>query len=152
MAKIALGVNQLDLKLKNLDLVDMLSERHLQLRNITEKLWNDSNDIYLSNSEWFILARIYENEPTIAYVCKHVNISRQATHKVIRNLEAKGLLEINNVENNKKEKRIRLTTLGNECYKKNELMKANLENEIANNIGAEQLKNLKDFLKLDWGL
>ena len=35
---------------------------------------------------------------------------------------------------------------------KNELMKAKIEKEIANKIGPEQLKLLKDYLKLDWGL
>lgn len=142
----------MDFELKNLDLIDMLSERHLQLRKITEKLWNDSSDIYLSNSEWFIMARIYKKQPTIAYVSKLVDISRQATHKFIKSLEAKGLVEIKNVENNKKDKYIRLTKLGEECYEKNESQKANLEKEIADKIGPERLKLLKDFLKLDWGL
>jgi len=36
---------------QHLDLVDILSERHYLLRKMTEKLWNDSSDIYLSNSE-----------------------------------------------------------------------------------------------------
>lgn len=152
MSKICLGVNGLDFELKNMDLIDSLSERHLQLRKLTEKHWNDSSDIYMSNSEWFILARMYKKQPTIAYVTKHVDISRQATHKFIRNLEAKGLVEINNVENNKKDKCIRLTKLGEECYEKNEALKANVEKEIADKIGPEQLKLLKDFLKLDWGL
>jgi DNA-binding MarR family transcriptional regulator len=152
VSKISIGVNWVDFGLKNLDLIDMLSERHLQLRKITEKRWNDSSDIYLSNSEWFIMARIYKKQPTIAYVTKHVDISRQATHKFIKSLEAKGLVEINNVENNKKDKCIRLTKLGEECFEKNESLKANLEIEIANKIGPEQLKLLKDFLKLDWAL
>lgn len=152
MSKISIGVNWLDLELNNLDLIDILSERHLQLRKITEKLWNDSSDIYLSNSEWFIMARIYKKQPTIAFVSKNLDISRQATHKFIKILEAKGIVEINNVEYNKKDKCIRLTELGEECYEKNESLKANLEKEIADKIGPEQLKILKDFLKLDWGL
>ncbi|MFJ8063619.1 MarR family winged helix-turn-helix transcriptional regulator [Psychrobacillus sp. NPDC096426] len=142
----------MDLKIENLDLIDVLSERHLQLRKITEKLWNDSSAIYLSNSEWFIMSRIYKKQPTIAFVTKHVDISRQATHKFIKSLEAKGLVEISNAEHNKKDKCIRLTKLGEECYEKNESLKANLEKEIAEKIGPEQLKLLKDFLKLDWGL
>ena len=152
MSKISLGVNELDLEIKSLDLIDRLSERHLQLRKITEKLWNDNSDIYLSNSEWFIMARIYKKQSTIAYVSKHVDISRQATHKFIKSLEVKGLVEISNVENNKRDKRIRLTKLGEECYEKNESLKANLEKDISDKIGSEQLKLLKDFLDLDWGL
>lgn len=140
-------------KMKNLDLIDMISERHVQLRSITEKLWNDNSDIYISNTEWYILARIYEKQqPTISYVSKNVYISRQATHKFIKHLEAKGLVEIKNVENNKKEKCIRLTSLGEECYEKNASLKAALEKKIADKIGMEQISFLKETLKSDWGV
>ncbi|MFJ7726679.1 MarR family transcriptional regulator [Neobacillus sp. NPDC097160] len=102
--------------LQHLDLFDLISEHHIQLRKISEKLWNDSNDIYLSNSEWFILARIYQKkQATISCISKRVDISRQAIHKFIKRLEVKGLVEINNLENNKKEKSIQLTKLGKEC-------------------------------------
>ncbi|AXI07765.1 MarR family transcriptional regulator [Oceanobacillus zhaokaii] len=142
----------MDFELKNLDLIDVLSERHLQLRKMTENSWNDSMDIYLSNSEWFIIARTYKKQPTISYVSKHVDISRQATHKSIKSLEAKGLVEIHNVKNNKKDKWIQLTELGEECYRRNEALKANIESRIADKIGAKQLEYLKETLKSDWGL
>ncbi|WP_338448148.1 MarR family winged helix-turn-helix transcriptional regulator [Niallia oryzisoli] len=137
---------------QHLDLFDILSERHYLLRSITEKLWNDSSEIYISNSEWFIMARIYKKQPTIAYVSKHVDISRQATHKFIKSLESKGLVEIQNVENNKKEKCLRLTPLGEECYEKNKALKATLEKKIEEKIGKEKLFLLTEILKLDWGL
>lgn len=139
-------------ELQNLDLIDLLSEHHLQLRRICELSWNDSSDIYISNSEWFIMARIYQKQPTISYVSKHVDISRQATHKLIKNLESKGLIAIKSVENNKKDKCLQLTVLGEECYEKNESLKATLEKQIADTIGAEQLALLKDILKSNWGL
>jgi DNA-binding MarR family transcriptional regulator len=140
-------------KMENLDLMDLISERHVQLRSITEKLWNDNSEIYLSNSEWFIMARIYEKkQPTIAYVSKNVDISRQATHKFLKLLKEKGLVEISNVENNKKEKCIQLTQLGQECYEKNQSLKAALVEKITGKIGVEQLSLLKEILKADWGL
>ena len=142
----------MDSEFKNMDIIDMVSERHLQLRKLTEKRWNDSSDIYLSNSEWFIMARIYKKQPTIAYVSKNVDISRQATHKFIKSLEAKGIVEISSVEYNKKDKCIRLTKLGEECYERSQSLKVNLEKEIADKIGSEQFTLLKDLLKLDWGL
>ncbi|MFJ7727342.1 MarR family winged helix-turn-helix transcriptional regulator [Neobacillus sp. NPDC097160] len=149
-----IGVNRLtsNSELQNLDLIDLISERHSLVRKISEKAWNDKSEIYISNSEWYIMARIYKKRPTISYVTKNVEISRQAIHKFIKNLSAKGLVEINNLENNKKEKCIQLTALGEECYEKNEALKAQLENKIAEKIGAEQVKNLKDLLKLDWGI
>jgi DNA-binding MarR family transcriptional regulator len=137
---------------EHLDLIDLLSERHHLLRGITEKLWNNSSDIYISNSEWFIMARIYKKQPTIAYVSKNVDISRQAVHKFIKKLETKGLVEVMNVENNNKEKCIRLSSLGEECYEKNETLKATLEKQIGEKIGEEQIALLKDILKSDWGL
>jgi DNA-binding MarR family transcriptional regulator len=147
-----IGVNRLisNSELQNLDLIDLLSERHTLVRSISEKTWNDNSDLYISNSEWYIMARIYKKEPTISYVTKNVEISRQAIHKFIKNLAAKGLVEISNAGHNKKEKCIRLTALGEECYEKNAALKAELENKIAEKIGAEQVKILKNLLKLEW--
>lgn len=142
----------MDSELKNLDLIDLLSERHIQLRSITEKLWNDTSNISISNSEWFIMARIYKKKPTISYVTKHVDISRQAVHKFIKKLESKGLVEICNLENDKKNKCIVLTSLGEECYEKNIALKGTIEKKITKNLSAEKVALLKEALETDWGL
>jgi DNA-binding MarR family transcriptional regulator len=147
-----IGVKRMHSELHNLDLIDLISERHGLLRKISEKLWNDSSNIYISTSEWYIMSRIYKNQPTISYVSKHVDISRQATHKFIKSLESKGLIEITNSKNNNKDKCLKLTTLGEECYEKNMSLKAGLEQKIAERIGVGQLEVLKDILKSDWGL
>ena len=139
-------------ELQHLDLIDLLSERHGLVRKIAEKAWNDQSETYISNSEWYIMARIYKKRPSISYVTKNVDISRQAIHKFIKSLSAKGLVEIHNVKNNKKEKCIQLTTLGEECFHKNEELKAELENKIAEKIGSEHVKTLKTLLKLEWGI
>jgi DNA-binding MarR family transcriptional regulator len=96
------------------------------------------------------MARVYKRQPSVAYVTKNVDISRQALHKFIKKLTEKGLVETKNVENNKKEKSIHLTALGEECYEKNEVLKTQLENEIAEKIGIEKVNILKDILKVDW--
>ena len=141
-----------DAELQKLNLIDLISERHITTRRISEKAWNDNSEFHISNSEWYIMARIYKKQPTIAYVTKNVDISRQAIHKFIKNLASKGLVEVKNVENNKKEKCIRLTAFGEECYEKNEALKAQLENRIAEKIGTDQMEILKDILKSDWGI
>lgn len=138
--------------LENLEFFDLLSERHIQIRSIIEKRWNDSSDIYISNSEWFILSRIYQKQPTISFVSKQVNISRQATHKFIRNLEAKGILTIKNLENNKKDKCVQLTELGETCYQEYIGLKADLEKKIIEKIGEKQFGLLIEILESDWGL
>ncbi len=73
---IMIGVIRMNAELQHLDLIDSISERHVQLRRITEKLWNDNSEVSISNSEWFIMARIYKKQPTISAVSKNVDISR----------------------------------------------------------------------------
>ena len=98
------------------------------------------------------MARIYKKQTTISNVSKNVDISRQAVHKFIKNLESKGLIEVMNVKNNNKEKGIQLTLLGEECFEKNEALKATIEKKIADKIGEKQVTYLKELLKSDWGL
>ncbi|AZK45664.1 MarR family winged helix-turn-helix transcriptional regulator [Paenibacillus lentus] len=142
----------MSLESENLDLIDLISERHVLLRNLNSQLWNESHDLHISNSEWFIMARIYKKQPTISYVTKHVDISRQATHKFIKNLESKGLVEVSKAQHNNKDKCIRLTKFGEECFEKNEIIKATLEAKIIETIGIEQVTQLKQILQTDWGL
>ncbi|RFB17206.1 MarR family transcriptional regulator [Bacillus sp. HNG] len=142
----------MDPVLQQLDLIDLISERHGQLRGIAEKLWNETSDIAISNSEWYIMSRIYKKQPTIAYVSKNVDISRQATHKFIKNMKAKGLVNVMDVEHNRKEKSIELTPFGEECYEKNEALKSKIEKQLAEKIGDEQVELLKNVLKMDWEL
>ena len=137
---------------QTLDLIDLISERHISIRALCEKAWNNSSNIPISNSEWFIMARIYKNQPTISHVSKNVDISRQATHKFVKKLEAKGLVKIQNVEGNNKDKCVQLTELGELCYEKNEAFKASLIETITNQIGEENVRKLHEILEMDWGL
>ena len=61
-------------------------------------------------------------------------------------------MKVSQVEHNKKEKCIRLTTLGEACYEKIESLKAELEKKIADQVGREKLDIFKEILKLDWGI
>ncbi|EHB65973.1 MarR family winged helix-turn-helix transcriptional regulator [Paenibacillus lactis] len=139
-------------EVKTLDLIDLISERHVLLRTLNDRLWHKSHDLHISNSEWFIMARIYKKQTTISHVAKQVDISRQATHKFIKNLEAKGLVEVSRAQHNNKDKCIRLTKFGEECFEHNEAIKAKLEAKIIASIGEEQADQLKRLLTMDWGL
>ncbi|HZH93226.1 MAG TPA: MarR family transcriptional regulator [Tissierellaceae bacterium] len=139
-------------ELKNLDLIDLISERHLQLRDIAEEDWNKASDIHISNSEWFILARIYQRNPSVSQVTRRVDMSRQAVHKFAKGLQAKGLVEIRDSRHNKRDKCLRLTSLGKECYEKNLILKKDLESKIGELIGQDRLDSLKEILALNWGI
>src|SRR5690554_902512 len=95
--------------LENLDLIDLISERHLQLRSIAEREWNEKGDIHISNSEWFILARIYKKSPSVSQVTRRVDMSRQAVHKLAKSLQSKGLVEITDSRHNNRDKCLVLT-------------------------------------------
>lgn len=146
------GVRYLDSEFQKLDLIDLLSERYVMLKSVREEKWSEISDITVSNSEWYIMARIYKKQPTISYVTKNVHITRQATHKFIKRLESKGLVEITKANNNKRDKCIQLTELGELCFEKNIELKKEMEKKIAEKIGDNQLRALKKILKVDWGL
>ncbi|RHW33446.1 MarR family transcriptional regulator [Lysinibacillus yapensis] len=140
------------IKVEQLDLFDLISERHNKVRRLLEEKWNESSDITISNSEWFILAKISGGtHPTIASLAKEVQISRQATHKFIKKLETKGIVEMFYKHNNR-DKFIQLTELGEMCVNKYLLLKKEVEEGISERVGKEQLTQLKNLLKSDWGL
>ncbi|MFJ3389630.1 MULTISPECIES: MarR family winged helix-turn-helix transcriptional regulator [unclassified Lysinibacillus] len=139
-------------ELQNRDVIDLLSERHELLRRLAEEKWNKHNDIYISNSEWYILGMIYKKQLTISDVAKNVKFSRQATHKIIKSLEVKGLVTITSVEHSKKHKAIRMTEFGEDCFEKNQFCKAEIEKQLVNTIGEDQVIRLKNILKLNWDM
>lgn len=122
------------------------------LRGKIEEYWNENSELRVSNSEWFILARVYKKSPTIASISKSVDITRQATHKLVKGLEAKGLVEIHQAERSKKEKTVRLTEYGIENYEHYLSIKESLKNKIATTIGEEKFKFLKDILAAEWNI
>lgn len=137
---------------KQLSFIDLISERHVKLRQLCNEMWNNNHDLYISNSEWQIIAIAYQNRPTISHVTKKMGISRQATHKLIKNMEINGLVEPRKVEDNNKDKCLQLTPFGETCYEENERIKATIEKQILTRIGADNAAQLKALLQLDWGL
>lgn len=137
-------------ELQELDLFDLISERHGLVRSKIENMWNETHDMHISGSEWYIMAKIYKHKRTMAYINKHVNISRQAVHKFVKQLNDKGLVDIQDVEGNKKEKSIQLTALGESCYLESKQHKALLEQQIIESIGEENVHKLIEIMKMDW--
>ncbi len=136
--------------LNNVGLVNLIIEKHEYVRHMIESLWEEQSDIKISQTEWYIMHKIYGYKPTISDVSKNVTITRQATHKNIKSLQAKGLVEISNSENSKRDKCISLTKLGVQCCDKHTELKSNFENKVALIIGEDRLLILKDILKANW--
>ncbi|MFJ8260570.1 MarR family transcriptional regulator [Rummeliibacillus sp. NPDC094406] len=139
-------------QLEELDVLDLLSKRHMNLRKKVERMWNSANEIKISNSEWYVISFTYKKQPTIATITKQVDITRQATHKLIKGLEQKGVLEIHNALHNKKDKCVTLTSYGDSIYEEYTKIKNELESDISHHIGKEQLQLLKAIISNDWGI
>lgn len=135
---------------KLLDLIDLISERHVYIRTHIEKLWNEKYEIKMNNTEWHVIAKLYSGSDTIADITRKVHVSRQATHKLIKNLEQKQLIEIYDDQKNKKIKKVRLTPFGAQCYEQYMKMKEQMEVSIEQSIGPMLYEQLKKGLSMDW--
>lgn len=134
------------------NMMELLLDRYLWIEAAFEKAWEEQSDLAISQTEWKILGRIERDGLPVARITKNLHITRQAIHKLIKNLSAKGLIELYPMENNKKERCIALTELGHECYDIYTNIHAHIENQIAANIGAGEMESLKATLQSDWGL
>ena len=135
---------------KHLDLIDLISERHIYIRTYIEKIWNEKYDIKMNNTEWHVIAKLYSGMDTIADITRKVHVSRQATHKLIKNLEQKQLIEIFDDQKNKKIKKVRLTQFGVQCYEQYLKIKEQMEASIEQSIGTELFDQLRRGLSLEW--
>src|SRR5699024_10629294 len=99
-------------QLHELDFIDLLSERHAQLRQLTETAANVDQESKISSSEWYIISIIGAETYTLSELTALVKLTRQAIHKTVKQLEQKELVVLKAVTGNKKEKCVNLTTLG----------------------------------------
>ncbi|WP_245989454.1 MarR family winged helix-turn-helix transcriptional regulator [Ureibacillus thermophilus] len=131
-------------------LVDLLQEKSSLLSKTKSEKWQAISDMPITNSEFSILERVYKNKPLISHVAKRLPFTRQATHKFIKQLEEKELVETKKA--NLRDKSIELTPLGERCYEKHLALKKELEKMIAEEIGEMNVKRLKEILKMEWGI
>lgn len=133
-------------------LFDLIQERFHAMNELLENLWVSFSNKSISLSEWNVIAKIFGQKMFMSQVTKQVSISRQATHKIVKRLEEKGIVEIFKVEYNKRDNCICLTPYGEQCYKKYEELKKEIEKEIIEKIGDNNFQMLKTLLQRDWGL
>lgn len=138
---------------EKMDFVDLMSERHGDLRTLIEELTNkEIFNTHLSSSEWYIIAKIYKNKSNLVELNQSVSLTRQAVHKAVQKLKGKEIAVVNSVAGNKKEKSVSLTDYGEKCYEKYIQVKESLEVHIQNQLGIENMKLLKKQLSEDWCL
>ena len=134
--------------MNNLNIIDLISEKHISLRREVEERWSKSGDEEITHTEAMLLAKINMGKISIAEVARQANISRQAMHKCAKKLENRGYLKFISNENN--QTYTILTEKGvSYCEKSNEL-KERIEKEIEDILGKENIKIIKNMLEKKW--
>lgn len=133
-----------------LEIIDLVSEWHTRLRAELETSWNKESEVAMSNTEWHILTKIYSGMHAISDITKSVYITRQATHKHLKNLQAKQLVEIYSDDQNKKKKNVQLTTQGVYLIQRYNELKDSLECTLKKSIGDVAYNELRTILSKAW--
>lgn len=139
-------------QLHELDFIDLISERHAQLRQLTETAVNVGQESKISSSEWYLISIIGTETYTLSELTSLVKLTRQAIHKTIKQLEHKELVVLKAVTGNKKEKCVNLTAIGRDLWQLNRTYQQELEHHIKTTVGAAQFEQLKALLQTDWDL
>jgi len=143
----------LDNYLEDLNLVDLVSEKHKKLRKEVMKLWVIQHDEYISDSESHMIHMIGNmniKEMTVAQIARKMNISRQGAHKCAKKLIDSEYIIMKAIEGNNRDKLLTLSKKGEEYCKEMLILKQQVEEEIINNIGYENVEFLKNLLRKSW--
>ena len=133
---------------KKLNIIDLISEKHIALRREVEERWSKSREEEITHTEAMLLAKINMGKISLAEVARQANVSRQAMHKCARKLEDKGYLKFIASESN--QTYTSLTEKGILYCKKSNELKEKIEQEIAENLGKENMELIKEILKNKW--
>ena len=132
---------------QELSIVDLISEKHIVHRHEVQDRWAE-NEEEISHNEALLLGKISMGKISIAEIARQANISRQAMFKCAKKLEARGYLSF--VKNEQGNKYTELTEKGQDYCRRNRMLKDELENQIAEVLGKDQLMLLKELLSKEW--
>ena len=134
--------------IKKLNIIDLISEKHITLRREVEERWSESGEEDITHTEAMLLAKINMGKISLAEVARQANVSRQAMHKCAKKLEEKGYLEFIASESN--QTYTCLTEKGVLYCKKSNELKDIIEEEITQKLGEENMKLIKKLLECKW--
>ena len=135
---------------KDLNLIDLLSEKHKKLRKEVMKLWLERKGEYITDTEAHMLGMIDAKCMTVAEIARKMNISRQGAHKCAKKLIDSEYIKMNVIEGNNRDKLLVLTKKGQDYCCEMLILKQQVEEEIKNKLGHENVELLKKLLRKDW--
>ena len=121
-----------------MELVEWMEREMVEL-NKTSKYRGSIKEIRLFNA-------LRGQEKSISELARIMNISRQAVHKTAHKLVDLGFLELISEDGNKKNKIIKITTLGQEIRKQGAEHLMQIEEKLSWDIGERNLEFMKIIL------
>ena len=118
--------------LENLNIIDLLSEKHAKLRKMVIETWIEMGEESVSDTESYMLALVEREKLTVAQLGRIIGISRQGAHKCAKSLIERGYLTMEN--RNYRGKELLLTDKGIRFCRETLILKEKFEEEIKNNI------------------
>jgi len=94
-------------------------------------------------SHGYVLQRLVEGEPTITALAESLGMTQQGASKQVRDLEALGYVERVTVSGDQRARRVRLTRQGLRMLDGARKVRGDIEAEILEQVGAQQLKAAK---------
>ncbi len=135
---------------QNLNIIDLISEKHAKLRRMVIETWVERGEERVSDTESYMIALIEKNELTVAQIGRIIGISRQGAHKCAKGLIERGYIIIENQDVNSRDKILSLTEKGLRFCKETLILKEEFETNIINSIGEDKFKILKECLSESW--
>ncbi|GKX68165.1 MarR family transcriptional regulator [Inconstantimicrobium mannanitabidum] len=136
--------------LQELNLIDLISEKHKKLRREVMKLWLENGGEEVTDTEAHMLAMLEKSSLTIAESARKVGVTRQAAHKCAKKLIEQGYIKMEDIEGNKRDKLIVLTEKGKVYCSEMLKIKKKMEEEISMKIGRDNVEMIKMYLRRDW--
>ena len=138
------------LYLENLNLVDLISEKHAKLRTMVRNSWAEKGEEPVTDTESRILA-LLEREPlTVSQIAIKIDMSRQGIHKCAQGLISREYIRVEAIEGNSRDKILLITDKGIRFCNETLIIKEKFEDDIKKSIGEDNFKILKETLKETW--
>ncbi|MBU5335511.1 MarR family winged helix-turn-helix transcriptional regulator [Intestinibacter bartlettii] len=132
------------------NLVDLISDKHAKLRKKVIDTWEQNSKEKITDTESYMIAIIYKENTTVAQIAKKIGISRQGAHKCAKVLIERGYIEIEEHQDNSRDKFLCLTDKGRYFMEETLHIKRDLENQIIKSIGKEKFDMMKEIFSSSW--
>ena len=109
-----------------------------------------SEHAFITDAQSRLLAHMGGKSMSMAELARRLAISRQAVHKMVTELDRRGILEVRDDPARGNSKIVAYTAKGKEINRNGARIIEEIETQLMRRLGAERVAQLKDILAQDW--